>query len=203
MEPAKRSNTKMRILEVAIDLFAEKGFDQVTIREIAREVGIKGSSIYNHFQGKDDILEEILRFNTAQWDLAYETPGPETVDMPLTERLLFLMQKSFQGLQTPLQVKIFTILSQEQLHNDRIREYFYRDYVLGAREELKRQFDALLENGRIRYPDTAFLANEFHAYIIYKYYENILLRKGDLDMDRLREELLAHIEFFVKAIDNY
>lgn len=203
MQPSKRSDTKMKILKVAIDLFAAKGFDHVTIREIAREVGIKGSSIYNHFQGKDDILEEIFRFNESEWDLAYGDSGAEMADMSLSEMLIGLMQKSFQSLQSPLQAKIFTIISQEQLHNDMIRQYFYRDYMIGAREELKRQFDVLLEKGRIRYPDTAFLANEFHAYIIYKYYEHVLRKESELDIARLREELLKHIEFFVRAIDSY
>ena len=37
--------TKEKIFDVSIDLFSQKGFDAVSVREIAREVGIRESSI--------------------------------------------------------------------------------------------------------------------------------------------------------------
>lgn len=48
-------NTKDRIIEKSINLFSIKGYDSVSIRDIAKNVGIKGSSIYNHFQSKKEI----------------------------------------------------------------------------------------------------------------------------------------------------
>lgn len=39
----------------------KKGYDNVSIRSIARDVGIKESSIYNHYKNKEDILDKILK----------------------------------------------------------------------------------------------------------------------------------------------
>ena len=57
-----KKNTKERIFDVSIDLFSQYGYDGVSIRQIAKEVGIKESSIYNHYQSKESILESILSY---------------------------------------------------------------------------------------------------------------------------------------------
>ena len=54
--------TKDKILQVSINLFSEFGYDNVSIRQIAKEVGIKESSIYNHYKSKESILETILDY---------------------------------------------------------------------------------------------------------------------------------------------
>jgi len=48
---AKR-NTKETILFESLKLFADKGYDGVTVRDIAAEVGIKQSSLYKHYKKK-------------------------------------------------------------------------------------------------------------------------------------------------------
>ena len=53
-------HTRERILLEALTLFSEKGYDAVSVREIARAVGVKESSLYNHFQNKQHIYDSIL-----------------------------------------------------------------------------------------------------------------------------------------------
>ncbi len=48
--------TKRRILDTAITLFAERGFEACTMRDIAAAVGIKAPAIYNHYNAKDQVL---------------------------------------------------------------------------------------------------------------------------------------------------
>ena len=49
-------STKDKILEEALTLFAEKGYDGTGVDQIAEAVGIKAPSLYKHFKGKEDIL---------------------------------------------------------------------------------------------------------------------------------------------------
>ena len=56
----KERDTKERILEKAVHLFYEYGFVKASIRELARELGISNSSIYNHFSNKEEILFTII-----------------------------------------------------------------------------------------------------------------------------------------------
>lgn len=55
--------TKEKILNAALTLFSEKGYNAVSVRHIAAEVGIKASSLYNHFENKQDILHELVEKN--------------------------------------------------------------------------------------------------------------------------------------------
>ncbi len=48
------------ILAVAGRLFAERGFFNTTIRNIADEIGIKSGSLYHHFASKDEMVDEII-----------------------------------------------------------------------------------------------------------------------------------------------
>jgi len=49
------------IVRVAARLFAHKGVDGTTVREIAKDVGVLSGSLYHHFPSKDAIADEILR----------------------------------------------------------------------------------------------------------------------------------------------
>jgi len=51
---------KIRILRAAAKCIEERGYRGTNIREIAKESGIKGGSIYYHFSGKQEILFEIM-----------------------------------------------------------------------------------------------------------------------------------------------
>jgi AcrR family transcriptional regulator len=52
---------RYRILQAAVLLFSEKGFDATTTREIARAAGISEAVIFRHFQSKDELYAAILR----------------------------------------------------------------------------------------------------------------------------------------------
>lgn len=54
------SATRSRILSAAIPLFAGRGYAGTSMRDIARAVGIKAASIYEHFPSKEQLLYEAL-----------------------------------------------------------------------------------------------------------------------------------------------
>ncbi|NLH45664.1 MAG: TetR/AcrR family transcriptional regulator [Acholeplasmataceae bacterium] len=54
--------TQEKIFETAANLFARDGYDNVPIRKIASVIGIKESSIYNHFDSKGSILDNLFEY---------------------------------------------------------------------------------------------------------------------------------------------
>ena len=52
--------TKEKILDAALTLFAENGYNGTSVEQIANIVGIKAPSLYKHFKGKEDILNAII-----------------------------------------------------------------------------------------------------------------------------------------------
>ncbi len=51
--------SKQKIKKAATDLFFKKGYDAASIRELAKSVGLKPSSLYSHYKSKQDILTAI------------------------------------------------------------------------------------------------------------------------------------------------
>ena len=60
--------TRDRILTVALDLFAEQGYDKTSLREIAERVGVTKAALYYHFKSKGDILTGSLDAYLAEVD---------------------------------------------------------------------------------------------------------------------------------------
>jgi AcrR family transcriptional regulator len=48
--------TRERILDIALELFSEQGYDKTSLREIAEQLGYSKAAVYYHFASKDDIL---------------------------------------------------------------------------------------------------------------------------------------------------
>ena len=64
----KQEDTKQRILDKALELFSAKGYDSVSVGEIAKAVGIKAPSLYNHYPSKQAIFEAIVESTAAQYE---------------------------------------------------------------------------------------------------------------------------------------
>ena len=63
----RRENDKYhRILEAAIKTFAENGFFQSTIAQIAKEAGVADGTIYLYFKNKDDLLISLFETKMEQ-----------------------------------------------------------------------------------------------------------------------------------------
>lgn len=57
MSKAERGDTRARIQEIALELFAERGYDHTSLREIADRLGVTKAALYYHFQSKEEIIE--------------------------------------------------------------------------------------------------------------------------------------------------
>lgn len=64
----KKEDTKQIILEKALELFSEKGYDSVSVGEIAKAVGIKAPSLYNHYPSKQAIFDAIVESTAEQYE---------------------------------------------------------------------------------------------------------------------------------------
>lgn len=58
----RRSDTRQRIIEESLHLFASNGYDAVSVSQIAQAVGIKAPSLYKHFASKRAIFEAIVNY---------------------------------------------------------------------------------------------------------------------------------------------
>ncbi|WP_051951244.1 TetR/AcrR family transcriptional regulator [Actinacidiphila yeochonensis] len=65
---ARRSDTRRRIQDVALRLFAEQGYEKTSLREIAERLDVTKAALYYHFRTKEDILVSLCEDVTAPVD---------------------------------------------------------------------------------------------------------------------------------------
>jgi AcrR family transcriptional regulator len=63
-----RSDTRARIQEVAVALFAEQGYEKTSLREIAERLGVTKAALYYHFKSKEDIVRSLVEDYFGQID---------------------------------------------------------------------------------------------------------------------------------------
>ena len=66
-----KASTRDKILDAALTLFSEKGYDGVGVDLIGENAGIKGPSLYRHFKGKEDILNSLIEKVGAYYELNF------------------------------------------------------------------------------------------------------------------------------------
>ena len=91
---ASKNETRQLILKAARRLFAQKGMEESTIRDIAREAGVSPASVMVHFKSKTALLEEALNrdIETALSELVASMPE----DLELLDRLMHLAKGFFR-----------------------------------------------------------------------------------------------------------
>ena len=62
------TSTKQAILDVSLDLFSTNGFEATSIGQIADAVGIRKSSMYSHFESKQEILDTLIADISVQFE---------------------------------------------------------------------------------------------------------------------------------------
>jgi AcrR family transcriptional regulator len=132
-----RGEMRERILDVALELFNEQGYDKTSLREIAERLDVTKAALYYHFERKEDILLELhLRLHALGTDLLDQLDAlgddalaaaawPQIVDafidQVLANRDLFLVhqrnQSAFEGI---------VANERHQAENEDIEERFRR-----------------------------------------------------------------------------
>ncbi|MEU8544024.1 helix-turn-helix domain-containing protein [Streptomyces sp. NPDC048717] len=77
-----RGNTRQRIQNVALELFAEQGYEKTSLREIAERLDVTKAALYYHFKTKEDILVGIFQDLTRPMDelIAWAREQPHTLE---------------------------------------------------------------------------------------------------------------------------
>jgi AcrR family transcriptional regulator len=79
-EAHARQDTRARIQSVALELFAEQGYDKTSLREISERLGVTKAALYYHFKSKEDIVTSLVEDYFGQIDelVAWGKTRPKT-----------------------------------------------------------------------------------------------------------------------------
>ena len=185
-----KKNTKEKIFDVSIDLFSQDGYDGVSIRQIAKEVGIKESSIYNHYQSKESILESILSYYINEM-LKEEAPimqSEKNLKMDFNQFYKEGSDRFISKLSEEKMMKITRIFLVESYHNEKIKNFVKEaiiGYAINGWEDL---FELMKEKKFIKMDaDIKQLAESFYYYGLFLLYEHFIINYPEDDEEFLKD----------------
>ena len=132
--------TRERILDVALDLFIEQGYDGSSLREIAERLGVTKAALYYHFESKDDIL---MALHMRLHDFGREAlmrMGDEPVSLELWGGLLDEILGEIMA-----QRKIFLMHERNQAALEKL----HRSEHEAEHEDIQNQFRKVLNDTRL------------------------------------------------------
>lgn len=192
-----KTQTKDKIFDTALDLFSKKGYDSVSVRTIASEVGIKESSIYNHYSSKKDILMSILNYFEE-----YFKGNP--LDDENIRKLLEENPEEFyhQGSEMFKQqifeekiLKIMKLIFVQMYQIDEVKEFFLREILGGSTDFWSDVFEILIQKNVIGSDcNPNKLAGMYFGFSMFKLWE-IFLKYDDFPK--------AEIEIMFDEVEEY
>ena len=132
-------DTKERIMETALELFAEKGYLGTSMNDIAKQLGFTKAALYKHYTSKQEILDRIVeRMNEMDYERAKQFEMPEG---NLTE-IVAAYQK------TPI---------------EKVRAYSKAQFLHWTEEDFSSRFRKMLTLEQYRDPEMAQLYQKYLA----------------------------------------
>ncbi len=196
----KENTTKKEIFRVALDLFSRNGFAGTSIRMIAREVGIRESSIYNHFKSKEEILQALIneyRNITVSAKLISEELLDDISNPPVFMKKF--CEKILKYWDTPHERKIIRLLMLEHFRDHGDYSFSLATYFDDIRQIWVMIFEQFSKHKVIKKIDPNLLANEFISYL---YVLRIEFLSG-IDKEGIKPAIAAaekHTDFIWNAI---
>jgi AcrR family transcriptional regulator len=200
----EKKGTKERIIDVAIDLFSQKGYNAVSIRDIARRVKIHESTIYSHYKGKEDILNTIIESLIEKYRSApNEQPLEELLDKHEPQTLITTtIRPVIQQLKDPRIRKILRLMWIELYQNEIFLDFFKNQYMAPSYNMWENIFQKMMDLGFIINYDSKIMAEEFFNYCIYLFFEGFILNYNEANYDAVIDELDRKLSNHVNFILN-
>lgn len=205
-ETAKKISTKEKIFETAINLFSENGYDRTSIRALAKEVGIKESSIYNHYSNKESILNSILDYFMKE--MTSEEISEEESSTNLEGGLKSFYQIGSNlyksKIKNPRMMKIMRLIFIESYHNEKFKNFLKNEMIQLPIEGWTNLFNIMKYEKLIKEDvDSKELAESYYYYGMFLLNEHFILN-NDKDEEKFIDEFFIkmekHIDLIFEAI---
>ncbi|MFA9378955.1 MAG: TetR/AcrR family transcriptional regulator [Lachnotalea sp.] len=198
----EKISTKQRIIEEALSLFSQYGYNGTSVKKIAEAVGIKDSSIYKHFNSKQEIFNQIVATISQRIEkksLEVGLPNVENLEDLTNYYVTFTKDKLVEYtrkmvlfyLTDSYVVQFRKLAIREQYSNEVIYEVYRKYYMESSIEFLTVIFKGMIKLGGLKNGSPEIMAYFFYSPIFF------LLNKYD-DKENEVEEALKLLDQMVE-----
>lgn len=183
-------DTKERILNAALDMFSQNGYAGTNIRELSGSLGMGKSSMYRHFESKEEIWDSLLDELIAYYDERFGSPEHLPPVPDSLEGLVVQTQRMVNfTVHDEKVIKSRKLLMIEQFRDDCARELATKYFLTALQEMFTPIFAGMMEKGLFRQDDPEMLAFAYTAPI------SSLIHLCDRKPEKA-DEAMAQIEAF-------
>ena len=176
--------TKERILNSALSLFSRNGYDGTSMEQIADLVGIKAPSLYKHFKGKEDILNELISIAESRYEEFFGSDSNIGKIPENHEEMIEAQMKRIRFTMSDPMIRMTRIfLVKEQFRNKKLAEITSKHQIDGLQKMYTRIIEGMMEKGLFRKDDPQFLALELISPV------SLLISKADREIEFEKEAL--------------
>ena len=197
-------NNKEKIFINSVDLFSQYGYDNVSVRQIAKSVGIKESSIYNHYKSKESILDDILDYYIGVM-IEDEIPldqASENLDVGFDYFYKCGLELYIAKLSRNCMMKITRIILIESYHNHKIKMFLQKHIVNQAVSGWVGLFDLMKQKNLIKKDSNSKeIAESFYYYGLFLLFKHFIIDYPEND-EKFLKELADKSEKHMKLIFN-
>ena len=169
-------NTKEEILLVSLHLFAQDGYEAVSVSQIAEELGITKGALYRHYQSKRDIFDHILACmeqGDGEQAESHDMPQERKEDAPETyQELSFVDFMAYSQsmfaywTEDDFASSFRKMLTLEQFRNAEMQELYQQYLVSGPVAYVKDLFESMKFDSALE-KAVQFYATMFFFYSMY------------------------------------
>jgi len=191
------TGTKKKIFDTALTLFAEQGYKSTTMRQIAKEIGIQQSAIYNHFKNKEDILNTAIdRLAKSNLINIFENKEPQVLYKKgrlLLKNISNMFKLISYDTKTDL---LFRFMMQELFNNEQLRHFYNEEFYQKNVKKLSAIFFMMMQEDMIISTDPLLLANEFFSPLFFYQLQIVRLKADKKSTSATATLFEKHVEFF-------
>lgn len=154
MTEEKRTRRKearpAEIIAAALEVFADVGFAQAKISDIAKRAGVAKGTVYLYFQTKEELFEAAVR-HYIKPVFSEMSQRVQAFPGPASELLRLLIQQIYQHLpRSPERRGIMRILIAEGGRFPQMTEFYYREVIAGAQQLMRGVIQRGIDSGEFR-----------------------------------------------------
>lgn len=199
-------DTKRRILLEALRLFSKRGYDAISVEQIASAVGIKAPSLYKHYKSKKDIFDAIFEDTAKRYEEFIQTISIPVTDSKqdvvvfenitaedLVQKVKSLIEYSLHDEYISKFRKMMTI---EQFRSPELSKLYSDRYVNQIQNYHTDLFTKMIEAGVLKKEDPCILAMVYDAPIL------VMLSECDRHPEKEEEcikKLEDHVRLFYRT----
>ncbi len=197
----EKVDTKQLILEVSLDLFSQRGYSSVSIRDICGKVGIKESTVYYHFKNKQDIFDVLCKSFT---DVTYAMPRDfslqmSKVTMVKPEEFLLVCQSFLNDYLMNEKVnKFIRMLIIEQSTNPPAASLYHKILFDEALTGQKVIFEWLVKIGFLKDVDVEGMVMDYYAPVVFMFHRFLVSEQITEEIKaEVNQKLINHVQNFL------